>query len=1226
MKALMRFLLLVTATLLVVAAPAAAQGFGYVKAGEFGAAGSGAGEFSAPKQVAVESSTGRIFVVDSGNSRIQVFEPGGGSATYLTAITGPLDRPYGLAIDQTTGNVYVSDVGTSHIYRFVSDGAPVPTYTVDPTFASPPSGGTEDGRVGSYRAALAVDPADGSLLVADSGNKRISRFDATGAFVSSFSGFVDPIAIAVSADSKVFVIDADGDVTNGATSRVWRFAADGSFEDTLPGAENSGAVAVDPHTGYVLVADKVAGFNGPRILSYDGLTRVGDVPFPAADTSGTVRGLAVDGGASGHVYAVGDRVFDFYGSVGVQVLETVAAPDAVVQAPTSVTTVSALLHGTVDPNGSQTSWHFEISDDEGTTWTPNGAIQDAGDGTDPVAVQVEAAELQSNHAYLVRLIATAPAIGVTATSATESFTTGVAAPNVKTGLPNPATATGVLVGGTVDPNGSPTTYWVEFGATATYGTSLPASQDADAGSGNSPGLVAQRLTGLQPGTTYHYRLVARNDGGQTVGDDETVTTAPTAEDPKDARHFELVSPPDKNNRDVGSRMSTIRSSVDGDRVAFASNNPFPGAAGNGMGNDYLARRGASGWITSDLTPPQDPNRGAPLTGARYARFTADLTAGVLRATPPALAPHALPDASNLYRRDFDGPAGQYTTVTPLVVEDVGAAGVNYVAADSDLRHVFFEATQGLGLTPDAPDDGLNQSYVYGPEGLRFVGNLPDGTVSSEGIFVGRGFFYNNGALNAVSADGSSAVVTANVIGLTPSHVYLWREDGPMLDISRSRLSVPEPSRNMLFLIAARDHSRVFFRAGERLVEDSTATPDAPGLFMWTREGDTVTDLTAGDPLGGGVVDVLGAADDGSRVYFVATGKLAAGATLGDQNLYAWSDEAGIRFITSIETNSTNIEWSPITDLKTSRVSADGSGLLFQSSRQLTAYDNHGTQQLYLYDADRDGLECVSCRPDGQPPTGDTSLTGNSAAIPPPGGNLSNVLSDDGKHVFFDTAEDLVPGDVNGVTDAYEWVDGRVRLISSGKGTAPARFGAATPDGRQVFITTRERLSGWDVDDYADLYAARTGDRIPEPEPEVPAAPCVDACQGDPPAPPSLRGPGSDTSSGSGNVTPAAAKLVVAKSKTIRGTAGALRLRVSSAGVVSATGAGIASVRRTVASGRSLDVRLGLSAAAKRKLMAKGSLVVRVAVKFAPRSGRATTAAVRVTYKRPARAGGTKGGR
>src|SRR5690606_39060020 len=89
------------------------------------------------------------------------------------------------------------------------------------------------------------------------------------------------------------------------------------------------------------------------------------------------------------------------------------------------------------------------------------------------------------------------------------------------------------------------------------------------------------------------------------------------------------------------------------------------------------------------------------------------------------------------------------------------------------------------------------------------------------------------------------------------------------------------------------------------------------------------------------------------------------------------------------------------------------------------------------------------------------------------------LSSEG-HVFFETLESLLPQDTNGKKDVYIWQDGELDLISTGRSSDHSQFASATPDGKDVFFVTRERLSGWDFDGHLDLYTARVGGGLPEP--------------------------------------------------------------------------------------------------------------------------------------------------
>jgi hypothetical protein len=79
---------------------------------------------------------------------------------------------------------------------------------------------------------------------------------------------------------------------------------------------------------------------------------------------------------------------------------------------------------------------------------------------------------------------------------------------------------GATLNGTVDTHGFPTTWWFEYGPTTASGASTPAQNLA---SGTQP--VSAMITGLLPGATYHFALVARTAGGSVQTFDQTFTTS-----------------------------------------------------------------------------------------------------------------------------------------------------------------------------------------------------------------------------------------------------------------------------------------------------------------------------------------------------------------------------------------------------------------------------------------------------------------------------------------------------------------------------------------------------------------------------------------------------------------------------------------------------------------------------------------------------------------------------
>src|SRR5829696_4658119 len=94
----------------------------------------------------------------------------------------------------------------------------------------------------------------------------------------------------------------------------------------------------------------------------------------------------------------------------------------------------------------------------------------------------------------------------------------------KTDSATSVTETGATLNGRVHPRGGPTEWWFEYGRTTSYGSTTPRT---DAGTANEPQPVSWRVTGLTPGTTYHFRLCDHygTDPGPHCGDDGTFTTS-----------------------------------------------------------------------------------------------------------------------------------------------------------------------------------------------------------------------------------------------------------------------------------------------------------------------------------------------------------------------------------------------------------------------------------------------------------------------------------------------------------------------------------------------------------------------------------------------------------------------------------------------------------------------------------------------------------------------------
>ena len=105
--------------------------------------------------------------------------------------------------------------------------------------------------------------------------------------------------------------------------------------------------------------------------------------------------------------------------------------------------------------------------------------------------------------------------------ATFSASDSTFAPTVTTGSATSVSSDSATLNGTVDPNGVSATYYFEYGATTSYGTSTTSTS---AGSGTSAVSVNAPISGLTANTTYHNRLVATNSVGTSYGEDKTFST------------------------------------------------------------------------------------------------------------------------------------------------------------------------------------------------------------------------------------------------------------------------------------------------------------------------------------------------------------------------------------------------------------------------------------------------------------------------------------------------------------------------------------------------------------------------------------------------------------------------------------------------------------------------------------------------------------------------------
>lgn len=824
--------------------------------------------------------------------------------------------------------------------------------------------------------------------------------------------------------------------------------------------------------------------------------------------------------------------------------QAVPPPKVTIDPPSAITATGAHFSGTINPEapaGNPTlynvTWRFEC-----TPACPGAGESNIAADSVNHTVSGDATGLSRGTSYEVRLVAFNAGGQVVAA---ESFATPTTAPQILETWAGPQDTEAAL-NAQINPGGLATSYHFEYGTTVAYGgvTAVKA-----AAAGGDPIQIGSTALGLAPGTTYHYRLVASNPQGITAGPDRTFTTltdvgadtcpnaAIRAEQDSaylpECRAYEMVSPIAKGGIDVlgETQRPFTQAGPDGNSVAYSSAAAFGDAGGSAFPSFYRAARGASGWTSSMVSPPQNATPLAAGTTSIVSLISPDLTKAIVR-TNRSLAPGAAESTSNLYVRDLLTGGYELVSQGGPKSPDLFAPDPELGWATPDFSTVVFASREAL--TPDAPTDSEFKTYVYRHGAIELVSVLPDGTPAHG--YPGNAQFKNT--KGSISADGKRVYFVEPDFGRQGNGLWVRNLE------TQTTTEIVKPETSLAFLAGSADGSKVLWEASDPVT-------NAGALYYHdlnsglTRQ---LVDQETGDG-NSGVASVLEVSDDLGSVYFVTTsGKLLPGqpdplpgAALG---IYRWQPQSDrLTFVTYFGGGSTNgdrisTESRALENLATRRdvaVTADGSVLAFATDARVVpptspSYDNTSAspacddsgekrcKEVYRYDASTGSVSCVSCPP-GEPttnahlPAGKTDK--DTSTVYQPNIAQAHAVSSDGK-VFFETDERLAPGDTNGVADVYAWNKGRLELLSSGTSNFNSRFLDASPSGDDAFIVTREPLVGWDRDELADLYDVRVGGGFAEPPP--PAARCEGSdCQVGS-APPPAPGAASAVLQGRGNLS------------------------------------------------------------------------------------------------------------
>jgi hypothetical protein len=871
--------------------------------------------------------------------------------------------------------------------------------------------------------------------------------------------------------------------------------------------------------------------------------------------------------------------------------------------PTDVTKTSATLHGKLNPDNMATTYHFEYG--ATTNYGQETPEKNAPGGGSLVEVPGEPVSgLQPGRTYHVRLVASN---GLGTTYGPDRTVVIPNSPSVFSMRTSNLRATSADLQAKVNPLGYDTTYRFEWGPSSNYGDATP---DVELGAAGTPQDVETHVDDLEPGITYHFRVVATNQWGTTEGPDTTFSflppTCPNAHIRQqvgahylpDCRAYELVTPQDTEGTQIlpgdspiywwngtGSGLGSSASfdfwyhqysqNVTGQAAGpsrfsfYASGGGLEGAnVPNTNGDIYVATRSEEGWRTAYPGVRGDQYIGGgnpqcsvsldqclqyPIIGSNSEGerrdnipWVGDTTTGELKGRFPSNYA-TVPD-----QREFSG--------------EGRASGDFTHYAFSSLERLF--AVSGTTEEPgsvydnDAETDTVLVASKL-PNGEPIPGEPGangDGTEPPKGGFgfTGRDYF----EVPAVSRDGSHILIGARTgprcsivrrEGYCPGekrelHLYMRVNAATTYDVSQG---LP------VFLLGMTENgSRVYFSTDASL--DPADADTSVDIYLWSELSNDVKVISQGNGQGNSDdcstpwtdqcdvqplstctaawtyqctyshelaephpftsarpdIDTSIARENGA-ILFESPEQLDPSnpGLASERNLYLFRN-GKVQYVTTFDPGSGTERFN---------ITPSGRHVAFISDSQLTAYDNNsgpnvqcgavlsltsGTintpcREMYSFDADTGDLRCVSCNPTGAPPAGDV----NGSASGP-------FMTNDGR-VFFNSLDQLVAGDTNGLYDVYEYVNGRPQLISTGTSEkdlfpgyinvivlgyvfAPAYVGleAVSGDGVDVYFSTYESLVPQDHNgDFVKIYDARTNGGIAYTPPPLPC-PAADECHGD----------------------------------------------------------------------------------------------------------------------------------
>ena len=1013
----------------------------------------------------------------------------------------------------TATNASGSVTLVSGIPAFVSDADTSPR----PQFPNPPAATSQITDLASATTTETGANFEICTIAAD------CRAGSAGSTPGQFPNF-SPARIAVDSTGALYAT-----VLNGLDTRIDKFTPQtgppalapstfGSYIPDPPGAPNtqtndyaimSVAIGADDS---VLVEKESA--TGATPVCLDGSPssferRIQELASDGTllDTHGSCAGITgtssaraiAENATTGDVYIVGEgdqRLYILNGGGG-------SDPAVILDEPV-VTASTAALTGTVDPNPVPSSYPHppatlrtvEYKRSIDSEWSTFGSSVNIGSGSGPVPFKTTVNKLLANTSYDVRIIATKEFNATQTIGSTRTFTTDAAPPAILSSQSTFVLEGSAILNTQIDPRGSETQYYFEWGATPEYGNVTP---KASVGSGQGGQPASDQITGLQS-ITYHFRVVAENAAGKVFGENQTINFHPpqcpnalvrqqtgSAYLP-DCRAYELVSPPNAGN--------TVINSFSGPKSAYATSPsrlayvgmfaPLPVDGDPPNSQDlYMSTRTDSGWVTDFVGKPATESfyvGGHPGPGGVAGFWFAGT-----RISPamdrlmmwdlgnPEVQPPSHSNAPYIF-----GPDGEIIEQWPTNLASVSGgeafkAQVYEMLASPDLRHFFFSSN--VPFIPGAPATAIyHNDTVNGT--IEVVSKDPSGA-----DFSGYPIESSHDGSRLLMANGKPPFCTDLPCDLPPFELYM-RIGSQTYDVSNGHKGT--------YAGMTKDGSKVYFVSDEAVTPGETDS--GTDLYMWSEETDTVTRVSAGSGAAGdtddcGPVDAWTdgcsiepvfryqqecggytgvhnnceqstpkpnfangyfnyqtaargghpgddsfMATENGDIYFYSPEKLDGEDKGADgfPNLYVFRD-GQVQFVATLDTeNVCRAEEG----LAGGIYCAEGPIGRFQVTPDGEFAAFSANTQLTGYD--NKGLEQIyRYRPDTDALICVSCLpTGDPPTRPADASQNGRFITDDGR-TFFSTVDQLQANDTNKAQDVYEFVEGKPQLITQGTGSTTA---------------------------------------------------------------------------------------------------------------------------------------------------------------------------------------------